>query len=137
MDWRRNNMTILYIIIGAAVALFVFNKIKSSGTAQCNVDQAQAMIKQGGITLLDVRTQGEFQGGHIKGATLIPVSDLAKRIGELGPQKDLRILVYCHSGNRSLSASRILTANGFKNVTNLQGGIVAWLNKGGAVVEGN
>jgi phage shock protein E len=136
MDLKQN-MTILYIIIGVAIALFVFSKVKSSGIAQCSVDEAQAMIRQGDLTLLDVRTQGEFQNGHIKGAALIPVSDLAARIGEMGPQKDKKVLVYCRSGNRSLAAGRILLSNGFKKVTNLQGGIMAWLNKGGAVVEGN
>jgi phage shock protein E len=136
MDWKHN-MTILYVIIGAVVVLFVLSRIRSGGVTQCTVDQAQAMIKQGGLTLIDVRTQGEFQNGHIKGAVLIPVSDLAGRIAELGPQKDKKVLVYCHSGNRSLAASRILIGNGFKQVTNLQGGIAAWINKGGAVVEGN
>jgi rhodanese-related sulfurtransferase len=130
-------MTILYVCIGAIVALVVFNKIKTIGVTQCSVDEAGAMIKRGGLTLLDVRTQGEFQRGHIRGAKLIPVSDLAGRIGELGLQKDQKILVYCHSGSRSLAATRILRSRGFNHVTNLRGGTVAWISKGGAVTNGN
>lgn len=69
--------------------------------------------------LIDVRTKGEFDKGHVKGSTNIPVDDLRSRIQELDPQK--LIVVYCQIGLRGYIADRILSQNGFR-VLNLSGG---------------
>lgn len=69
--------------------------------------------------LLDVRTQEEYDQGHIDGATLIPVDELRSRMYELDREKE--IVVYCAVGLRGYIASRILSQNGFK-VKNLTGG---------------
>ncbi|MEX1308421.1 MAG: rhodanese-like domain-containing protein [Eubacteriales bacterium] len=76
--------------------------------------------------LLDVRTQEEYDDVHIEGATLISVYELENRISEIEQYKDIPVLVYCRSGNRSIVASQILIENGFMNITDLQGGISAW-----------
>ena len=83
----------------------------------------EALIAQG-HTLLDVRTQGEYDEGHIEGSTLIPVDELKARVAELDDSEG--VLVYCRSGNRSVTASDILTGEGFDPVYNLVGGIRAW-----------
>lgn len=75
--------------------------------------------------LLDVRTPDEFSKEHIQGATLIPVQVLAQNLSMLSEVKDKKIIVYCHSGNRSVAASRILVENGF-NPLNVKGGITQW-----------
>ncbi len=76
--------------------------------------------------LLDVRTLEEYKMGHIEGATLIPVSELANRIDEIEDYKDVPVLVYCRSGNRSITASQILIESGFKHIVNLRRGISAY-----------
>ncbi|MCB2293499.1 CoA-disulfide reductase [Clostridium algoriphilum] len=81
-------------------------------------NQFMAYEKENTI-LLDVRTEIEFNNGHIKDAINIPVDDLREKIGEL--DKDKVILEYCQVGLRGYVASRILTQNGFK-VKNLTGG---------------
>lgn len=78
----------------------------------------------GNYVLLDVRTQEEYDAGAIEGATLIPLSELSARVGEI-KQYD-KVLVYCRSGNRSVAASEILLDAGFAEVHDLQGGIGAW-----------
>jgi NADPH-dependent 2,4-dienoyl-CoA reductase/sulfur reductase-like enzyme/rhodanese-related sulfurtransferase len=70
-------------------------------------------------TLLDVRTEGEYQGGHLEGAINIPVDSLRGRLGELDKSKE--ILEYCQIGLRGYVASRILSNNGY-DVKNLTGG---------------
>lgn len=76
------------------------------------------------ITLLDVRTPEEFkQDGKIADAKLIPLSQLAQNLQMLDKSK--KILVYCRSGNRSVSASRILEKNGYRAI-NMSGGILDW-----------
>ncbi len=74
--------------------------------------------------LLDVRTDVEFNAGHIEGALHIPVDSLRERLGEL--DKDKEILEYCQIGLRGYVASRILTQNGF-HVKNLNGGFKSCL----------
>jgi rhodanese-related sulfurtransferase len=81
------------------------------------------------ITLLDVRTPEEFSKEHIGGATLIPVQELGQNLSKLISVKDKKIIVYCHSGTRSIAASRILVENGFIPL-NVTGGITAWKANG-------
>ena len=80
-----------------------------------------------GAFLLDVRTQQEYQQGHIPGSQNIPlqVIDKASSIVE---NKNVPLYVYCHSGVRSRQAVQALNAMGYENVTNI-GGIAAYLGK--------
>lgn len=86
--------------------------------------QAYTMIKEDkNSTLLDVRTQGEYNYGHIRGATLIPLKQLEENLSKL--PKDKQIIVYCQTGNRSVTASRLLKKNGYTPI-NVKGGYLAW-----------
>ena len=76
--------------------------------------------------LLDCREEFEWQIGHIPGATLIPMSQLAARIEELSPHKLSPIIVYCHHGVRSLNVTHWLRQQQFQNVRSMRGGIDAW-----------
>lgn len=80
--------------------------------------------------LLDVRTPGEYQQAHIKGATLIPVQVLQQQLAVLKDYKEKEIIIYCASGNRSTVASRILIENGFEKIYNVRYGINDWVRKG-------
>jgi rhodanese-related sulfurtransferase len=80
--------------------------------------------------LLDVRTEGEFKGtafrstyGHFKNAININVEDLEARMKELDKYKDREVLVYCSHSVRSPRAAMMLTQKGFKQVTNMSGGV--------------
>ncbi len=78
----------------------------------------------GDYLLLDVRTQQEYESGHIKGALLIPHTEIAQRIDEISGYS--KILVYCASGNRSVAASQTLINSGVKEVYDLAGGYRSW-----------
>lgn len=67
-----------------------------------------------GAVLIDVRTQGEFEGGHVKGSINIPLNTLSNKLGKL--KKDKTIVVFCASGMRSSQAKGILTKNGFSAI---------------------
>ena len=75
--------------------------------------------------ILDVRTEEEFSSGHIEGAVLIPDYEIADRAEAELPDKDMLILVYCRSGNRSKRASEVLVSLGYTNVKEF-GGINTW-----------
>ena len=77
------------------------------------------------IIVLDVRTQKEFDAGHIKGAILVPNETIIDKQPKLLPDLDAEILVYCRSGNRSAQAAKKLIAIGYTNVVDF-GGIIDW-----------
>jgi rhodanese-related sulfurtransferase len=74
------------------------------------------LVKQGAI-ILDVRSKGEYAGGHIKGSMNISVDQLQNNLGKL-KDKNQPIITCCASGMRSASAKSILKSNGFKEVYN-------------------
>ncbi len=81
------------------------------------------------LTLIDVRTPEEYGQGHIPGAVLVPL-DTLKDIKKL-PGSDGRVIIYCRSGKRSLTAIGILAEKGITTVEELEGGINAWKEAGG------
>lgn len=76
------------------------------------------------FVLLDVRTEMEYKGGHIKGSKHIPLDKLASRTHELDRSKE--IVTYCRAGLRAAHAYRILKNAGFHNVKYMDGSILAW-----------
>lgn len=80
------------------------------------------------IQLIDVRQPEEFAFARIRGAKLIPLADLAKRVGELDPS--LLTIIHCKMGGRTPKAIEILKNAGFPGpVRGLRGGITAWSNE--------
>ena len=69
-----------------------------------------------GAVILDVRTKGEYQSGHLRNSINIPIDNLPKSIKKLNKSK--AIITCCASGARSASARRILKSNGFEEVFN-------------------
>jgi glyoxylase-like metal-dependent hydrolase (beta-lactamase superfamily II)/rhodanese-related sulfurtransferase len=88
------------------------------------------------VQVVDVREREEFVGplGHIHGANLIPLGDLAKRANEL--EKERPIVAVCRAGGRSAQATAILQQAGFTAVANLAGGMLRWRAEGHAVDGG-
>ena len=76
--------------------------------------------------LLDVREPWEYEEFYV-GGKLIPVGSLMNQMWELEEYKDQPVVVHCRSGARSAMAQGLLMANGFTNVRNLKGGMLAWL----------
>ncbi len=76
------------------------------------------------VYVIDVREQYEYDEKHIPDVTLLPMSEIEGRIDEIPTDKE--VIVTCRSGNRSGQVAQYLRQNGFDNVHNMQGGIVAW-----------
>jgi phage shock protein E len=68
--------------------------------------------------LIDVRTAGEFNGGHLDGALLIPYDEIADKIGEHAKKKTDKIVLYCRSGHRAGIAKKTLAKMGYTDVIN-------------------
>ncbi len=99
------------------------------------IDVATAASKeQSGAFMLDVREPDEWAAGHIDGATLIPLGELAARVAEIPSDKE--VVVVCRSGNRSAQGRDILLGAGLPSVTSMAGGMNEWAAAGNKVVTG-
>lgn len=81
--------------------------------------------------LIDVRNRSEWDGGHIAGASLIPLPELIDRLGEIPEGRP--IVVQCQGGGRSAIAASVLKRAGHRTVANLAGGFGAWVAAGGSI----
>lgn len=100
----------------------------SSLAPTVDVETAYNLQDNPDVFMLDVREPDEFAAGHIPGITLIPMGDIASRLSEI--PKDKEVIVTCRTGNRSAQVTDFLRAQGFTNVHNMEGGIVAWEEAG-------
>jgi rhodanese-related sulfurtransferase len=98
-----------------------------------SVTEAAAM-RDAGALVLDVREPDEWVAGHIPGAALIPLGELAARVAEVPRDRD--VVVVCRSGNRSAQGRDILLGAGYTSVTSMAGGMNDWAGSGRPVVEG-
>ena len=84
-------------------------------------------MRDGGkFLLLDCREQDEYDLVHIKGARLLPMSELEARAAELDPYRDHHIVAHCHHGGRSLKVASWLRQNGWTHAQSMSGGIDQW-----------
>ena len=83
------------------------------------------MDSESSYVILDVRTQEEYDQGHIPGAVLIPDYEIEQAAQDMLPDKDQLILVYCRSGRRSKNAAQVLAELGYTNIKEF-GGILDW-----------
>ncbi|MBR9804477.1 MAG: rhodanese-like domain-containing protein [Rubinisphaera brasiliensis] len=98
-----------------------------SDSLEVTCEAVQQKLQSGeSFLLLDCREQDEYDTVHIDEATLLPMSELADRVGELEDRKQDDIVVYCHHGMRSLRVTNWLRGQGFANVVSMTGGIDRW-----------
>lgn len=88
-------------------------------------DAYEIMNTRSDIVIIDVRSESEFESGHINNAINVPLDTISNDIINVVDDKDKTILVYCKSGNRSKTASEKLVSLGYTNVNNF-GGINNW-----------
>ena len=103
----------------------------SRPTPEITLEEFAAAQQDG--TTVDVRERGEYAQGHVPGAVLVPMGQLASRLAEL--DRSSRIHVVCASGNRSKAMTDLLVAQGFDAVS-VAGGTQAWIASGRTVGVG-
>ena len=112
-----NHLTLI-LILGLA-----FYSCEEPATIE--IENAINLLDNDAYYFLDVRTTEEHKIKSIPDTDCIPVQEIEKRIVELDKYRDKKIIVYCRSGNRSGTATKILNENGFK-AFNMLGGMNGW-----------
>ncbi len=116
--------------LGGGMAGWIDSGKPFARTTQLSVHEVAAAV--GGelipqVLILDVRSQGEWQSGHIAGAKHIMLGDLPKRMGEL--PTDVPIITVCGSGYRSSIAASLLERHGLQRISSMHGGMAAWMRQ--------
>ena len=104
------------------------DKENNQGAVYVNItaeEAKQIMDNEEGYIILDVRTQEEYNQGHIPGAIVISHEEITEKAEEVLTDKDQLILVYCRSGRRSKIAAEALVELGYTNIKEF-GGIIDW-----------
>jgi rhodanese-related sulfurtransferase len=109
------------------------------GVKSVSLEELASMMDEGReVTVLDVRTEGEYEAGHLRGAIWAPRGKLefwaAK--GALGETED-EIVIYCRKDSRSSLSAYTLKKLGFKNVRYLEGGFMPWVTSGRSIYNGH
>jgi rhodanese-related sulfurtransferase len=105
------------------------NTMRAASVGHLQAGEARGFLSEHPDALvLDVRTSAEWNGeqGHIEGARQIPVGELGSRLSEIDGWKNKPVVVVGGDGMQGQNACSILTAAGFQQVMNLEGGMVAW-----------
>ncbi len=119
--------TIFYILLAIIVVWFVYKQfVPVKGVKSLNGKEFEEALKQSAkdAQLIDVREDNEFRQGRIVGAKNISVGQIGQKLDQIA--KDKPVFVYCRSGMRSKQAAKILSRNGYSQIFNLNGGIMAW-----------
>jgi len=129
--------TIYGVLLGVLLAVIIAPPAKTANLEQTSkspsieykkitAEEAKARMDSGAqIIILDVRTEEEYNAGHIPDAILIPNETITDKMPDLLTELDAEILIYCRSGNRSAQAAKKLIAIGYTDVYDF-GGIIDW-----------
>ena len=118
-------MEYLNYIIPAFILIFLVKSfLPVKGIRQISTNDLKKELNDKNKQFIDVRTPGEFKTNNISGFKNIPLQVLDEKVKELS--KDKEIVLICQSGMRSSKASKKLKKQGFKQVTNVKGGMSFW-----------
>ncbi len=121
-------MVTLFLVV-LFLFLYTVYKEKSKAFQNVNIDQLTRLVNQQNAQVVDVRSVEEFNQGHIVNAINMPIEDITSGKAKLDKLKKKPVIVCCQVGKVSATASQKLTADGFEQVFNLQGGINAWISE--------
>lgn len=131
MQFIRDNIgLVLVACLSGVMLLWPLFGNRLRGVKQAGIAEALQLINHKNALVLDIREENEFNAGHILNSRLIPLGKLSERIGELERYRERPIVVVCRSGQRTTAACALLGKQGFGQVYNLAGGVLAWQKAG-------
>ncbi|ALG67703.1 rhodanese-like domain-containing protein [Beggiatoa leptomitoformis] len=131
------NHPFLFIALFVVTGMLAWHTLNSlQGGVSLQPQEVTMKINHDDAIVVDVREESEYIQGHIINSLHIPLGSLEGKLNRLEKYRSRPIVVSCMSGQRSASAVGILKKNGFENVYNLGGGIMAWQNANLPVTKG-
>lgn len=129
----KQTLNSIFLILFIAVLSGACGKTSQNDSSLVTPEELSNI--QGDIVLIDVRTPGEYEQGHLENALNINIADesFKEEVGKL--DKSEPVYVYCKVGGRSAKAASMLEEMGFEQVYDLEGGIRNWENSGMKVVK--
>ncbi|GMA64264.1 rhodanese-like domain-containing protein [Alicyclobacillus fastidiosus] len=114
------------VIVVVVVGYLAYRMLPAKGVKSVSSEEVQALLSKEKATIqfVDVREPGEFRTGHVPGFKNIPLTQLKSRLNEMDTERP--VVLMCRSGARSQQAARTLVKQGFLDVRNASGGIMAW-----------
>jgi len=119
------NHWVLFAVLAVIIALLIHNLL-ASGKGSVDAAGATDFINHKDALVVDVRPASDFAQGHIINSLNIPMNGFKKQIGTLQKHKERPVVVACRLGSQSAMACRQLRQEGFGDVYNLRGGVLAW-----------
>ncbi|MDZ4178825.1 MAG: rhodanese-like domain-containing protein [Coriobacteriia bacterium] len=115
---------LMWAVIATVVVVAVVMILRPvAGIENVNAERA-AELSASGVRTIDVRTPAEYGAGHIAGSELVPINEFAAIAA--GWDRAEPLLIYCATGERSTSAIRFLSDQGFETVYHFNAGLIAW-----------
>ena len=127
-EFLLDNLALVALFVASGVMLLwpEISKLIGAAGPELGTLEATRLMNQGGSLVLDIREGDEYASGHLPRARHIPLSQLSKRVEEIGKFKDKPVLVTCRTGAKAAAAARLLKQAGFTKVLALRGGVDAW-----------
>jgi rhodanese-related sulfurtransferase len=125
---------VLLLLAGAGYAIAQQSLPKAAPAPDVVSVTETARLRDEGVTLIDVRTQAEYEQAHIADIIWIPIDELPNRLKEV--PKDEQVIFVCQSGVRSERARDLARQAGYTQVTSMQGGMGEWQAQNLPVVSG-
>ena len=121
---------ILFLLITCSVVCLSCQQAPDNNKIDISAEEFAKQKDQPNVIVLDVRTTREYQQGHLAEAVFMDMYQPGFREDILKLDKEKTYYIYCHSGGRSHSATKFMRQNGFKNVFNVDGGIISMSRAG-------
>lgn len=126
---------LIWIAIALTSGLMLIVPVLQRRGAKLSLLQATQKMNQGKTLVLDVRSEEEFNSGHLANAKNIALDQLASRVSDIDRYKNQTVITVCAAGVRSASAAATLRKAGFEQVFSLEGGMDAWKAQGLPVIK--
>ena len=126
--------SILKYILLVAFTIFSCSLINNESVNHMNSDELIDFIELNDAILVDVRTEDEYNSGYIENSLNIDYFSNEFSVNADKLDKNTPIILYCRSGNRSSMSANKISKLGFKEIYNLEGGILEWIEEGNAIV---
>ena len=122
-QFATNNLLLIMVWF---VLLYMIVNSFVKGVWDRSPQEVVQLLNKNNSLVLDVRENNEYKDGHIIDSLHIPMGDVKNRLSELEKYKQDNVIVSCRSGHRSARICSLLKKNGYENIFNLKGGIMAW-----------